>query len=329
MKSIMKISELRIMGGWRLQLLSLTLSVLPLGAYSQEGIVGVLADENTWNTLETVGNIHEAWNTIDDILSFIDGQADIASAGYSSVVSGGSGSLKIGIRHEDMIFRMLLFEQLSAKSLPEEVKLLHPKYSRNYSSKPITPLRGLDEVLLKEQVTYADSIDSVMLYRRKVELMNLAERQIDLQYLVEKARLDEVMGIFSANIGQITFCGGTHEEEEFWQEIYQMEEETIEATHDAYMSGGCRAEVYESVYKDVLQRNYELWEWLKFKSNVKKMKDFYEERGKRRQKERDSIRSVCDAARGRWLENLRSTRDAHYSVNEKWRWSPYMTSNSH
>jgi len=77
----MKKGEIKIMNGWRLQLLSLTLSVLPLGAYSQEGIVGVLADENTWNTLETVGNIHEAWNTIDDIL------ADLVSMLFSGLMA--------------------------------------------------------------------------------------------------------------------------------------------------------------------------------------------------------------------------------------------------
>lgn len=104
------------------------------------------------------------------------------------------------------------------------------------------------------QVEYADSIQSDLEGRAKVEAANIADRQVDLAWVTEGSKIEGKLLNFKNNINALQ--GKTDGEEiAGWTELGQMYDFAIKATRHAYMPNSERQKQYLAIYDEIVKSN--------------------------------------------------------------------------
>ena len=83
----------------------------------------------------------------------------------------------------------------------------------------------------------------------------MADRQIDLAWLAEGDKLNNLLGKFKENIDRIVPSGGNVSDRQRWNELYQMYRCAVKATKDAYMPNAQRKREYLRIYEDIASQN--------------------------------------------------------------------------
>ena len=118
--------------------------------------------------------------------------------------------------------------------------------------------RTLTNVEVTKEEKYAETIKDSLDKRAEIEALNIADRQVDVEWLVEKNKIQRQQNILKKNIEDIVFYGGTSEDKTAWTQIYNMVQESLDSAHDAYMPNSQRKAVYVLLYKDLCQYNVTL-----------------------------------------------------------------------
>lgn len=135
--------------------------------------------------------------------------------------------------------------------------LTHKEY-RNMANDPANnklASRTLTYAEVLKQENYALQIKDSLEKRAEIEALNVADRQVDVEHLVEKDKLDRQQAIFKKSIQDIVYYGGTSTDKTAWTTIYNMVQESIDAAHNAYMPNSQRKAVYLLLYKDLCTYN--------------------------------------------------------------------------
>ena len=133
--------------------------------------------------------------------------------------------------------------------------LLHNNYKKSAAAKNKLSFRTLAGINLYNQVDEAETIDSALVNRAKIEALNVADRQVDLAWLAESDKVNGQMERLKRNIDRILLVGGTPDDKERWTEYYRMYQCAIDATKDAYMPNAQRKKEYLRIYEDVTRQN--------------------------------------------------------------------------
>ena len=116
--------------------------------------------------------------------------------------------------------------------------LLHNSYKKTANEKNKLGYRTLSGLNAYNQVEMAESLDSAMVKRAKVEALNIADRQggaLDIAWKVEGEKLTNKLEDYKKNIDRILGAGGSPDNQERWKDDYNMYKCAIKATQDAYM----------------------------------------------------------------------------------------------
>ena len=153
---------------------------------------------------------------------------------------------------------------------------------------------------LNKEEGHAEALDSALNERKRVELLNIADRTpgiTDVAWQVEKGKIENKLDIFKKNIERLTKEGAPARKYIVWMERYNCINCGLQAVRDAYMPQGKRKEQYIAIYKDILEKNTEVCEYisyLRYQKEIKKHPD------KARPLPRTKIGLVARTAHGRW-----------------------------
>lgn len=182
--------------------------------------------------------------------------------------------------------------------------MLHNSYRKSAAEKNKLGFRTLAGINLYNQVDDAEKIDSALTKRAEIEALNVADRQIDLAWLVESSKINGQLDKMKANIDHIIPTGGTVNDKRRWEELYNMYRCAVKATKDAYMPNAQRKKEYLRIYADLTMQNETLLKHLvqlntqsRTASLLAATNDRVVHKG-----------NVISDAKSRWQENMRCVR---------------------
>ena len=184
--------------------------------------------------------------------------------------------------------------------------LLHNNYKKTAAEKNKLGFRTLAGINLYNQVDDAEKIDSALTKRAEVEALNVADRQIDLAWLAERSKINGQLDKMKANIDHIIPTGGTVNDKQRWEELYNMYQCAVKATKDAYMPNAQRKRQYLSIYADLTAQNETLLKYL-VQLNTQSQTTALLAATNDRVVQKGSIISE---AKSRWQENMKGVRSS-------------------
>lgn len=162
--------------------------------------------------------------------------------------------------HDESVMNQVTIQETGSGSFTPDTyyDVFHKDY-RNYAARDNKlTFRTLVVAAEKRQEPYAEEIDSALTKRAKVEALNLADRQVDAVWLVEKDKVMDALDTFKSNIEKITLYGGTYTSYENWVEIYNMLVCGLNYIRNSYLPNSERQEQYLEIYNDAKSRNKKL-----------------------------------------------------------------------
>lgn len=169
--------------------------------------------------------------------------------------------------HDEVVMNQFMKAEIGSGTLgnggwfaDQYYNLTHSSY-RSMANNPANnklASRTLTNVEVTKEEKYAETIKDSLEKRAEIEALNIADRQVDVEWLVEKGKIQRQQNILKKNIEDIVFYGGTSEDKTAWTQIYNMVQESLDSAHDAYMPNSQRKAVYVLLYKDLCQYNVTL-----------------------------------------------------------------------
>lgn len=157
---------------------------------------------------------------------------------------------------------------------------------------------------LHKQEPYAEAIDSALNERKRVELLNIADRTpgvTDVAWQVERGKIEGKLDILKKNIERITINGGTVQSYREWLERYNSIQCGIDAVRNEYMPQGSRKEQYIAIYKDILVKNVEVCKYLDYLRAVQEAKKHTNSPARQvHPLDTTQIGRIARASHGRW-----------------------------
>lgn len=171
--------------------------------------------------------------------------------------------------HDASVMNQFTIGETGAGSFTPDLyyDLFHKSY-RNYATSHNKQMfRTEMTLMLHKQEPYAENLDSALNDRKRVELKNIADRTpgvTDVAWQVERGKIEGKLDILKKNIERITINGGSVQSYREWLERYNAIQCGIDAIRDAYMPQGSRKEQYIAIYRDILEKNVEVCEYLEY-----------------------------------------------------------------
>ena len=153
---------------------------------------------------------------------------------------------------------------------------------------------------LNKEEGHAEALDSALNERKRVEALNIADRTpgvTDVAWQVEKGKIENKLDIFKKNIERLTTEGAPAKVYIIWMERYNCLNCGLQAVRDAYMPQGMRKEQYLAIYKDILEKNTEVCEYISYLRYEKMIK---RDSTKVRPLPKTKIGMAARTALGRW-----------------------------
>ena len=153
---------------------------------------------------------------------------------------------------------------------------------------------------LNKEEGHAEALDSALNERKRVEALNIADRTpgvTDVAWQVEKGKIENKLDIFKKNIEKLTTEGAPAKVYIIWMERYNCLNCGLQAVRDAYMPQGMRKEQYLAIYKDILEKNTEVCEYISYLRYEKMIK---RDSTKIRPLPKTKLGLVARSALGRW-----------------------------
>lgn len=169
------------------------------------------------------------------------------------------------VRHEvefDILNQFTVMEDGAGDLQPGYYyNLFHKGYKKlqgNGFGNPMTAkknLRWLAEEVFKKEPDKAKAMRDTLKHRRNVEAANIADREVDMSLMGEKARFRGNMSTFKDNINKIQLYGGQAADKKEWMDVYNAFSCGFDAISEAYMPPGQRSKEYVALNKSLLERN--------------------------------------------------------------------------
>ena len=227
----------------------------------------------------------------------------------------GNAQSYVTYNHDSSKKNQITVMETGGGSLSPELyyQLLHSSYKKSAASKNKLGFRTTAGIGAYNQVEYAEAIDSALTKRAEIEVLNMADRQIDLAWKVEGSKINNKMNAFKSNIDRILPVGGSIGDKQRWTEYYHVYETAIKAIKDAYMPNAKRKKMYLQIYADVAKQNETLIKQLVQMSNANKTKELLAANGNYQTANK---RSVISSASSKWREAGMAVRNNTSSDND-------------
>ena len=98
-------------------------------------------------------------------------------------------------------------------------------------------------------------MDTSLTKRAEIEALNMADRQVDLAWNAEGAKIQKALASFQANIDRIYEAGGNASDTQVWQERLHLFQTGVSAVREGYMPNAQRKRQYLRIYEDICRAN--------------------------------------------------------------------------
>lgn len=208
--------------------------------------------------------------------------------------------------HDASVMNQFLIGETGAGSFTPD--LFYDAFHKNYRNGAMMTnkqfFRTEMTLTLHKQEPYAENLDSALTDRKRVEFKNIADRTpgiTDAAWLVEKGKIEGKLDILKKNIERITINGGSVQSYREWLERYNAIQCGIDAVRNEYMPQGSRKEQYIAIYRDILEKNVEVCEYLDYLRSAKTVKYFVtQSSNKVHPIDTSRISRIARASHGRW-----------------------------
>lgn len=177
------------------------------------------------------------------------------------LVSIQSWAQQVTYSHDASKYGQIMVMELGAGSLTLEVyyKLTHNSYRKGAKAPTSVKntLRTATQIASLPQVDMADSIQSDLESRAKIEAMNIADRQIDIAWLTEGEKINSRLLAFKNNLNGLV-GKATSEEIDAWTDLARMYDFAIKTVRKGYMPNSERQKQYLAIYDEVTASNDKL-----------------------------------------------------------------------
>lgn len=224
----------------------------------------------------------------------------VCSVGLISTSVANMNAQYFTYNHDDAKMNQITVMETGAGSLTPETYywLFHNSYKNSAAEKNKTSFRTIASIAGYQQVENADSVKASLKKRAEVEVLNMADRQIDIAWLVESSKVNNKLQDFSNNINRIITAGGSSNDKDRWTQYYNMFQCAIKATQDAYMPNSERKKQYISIYNDLCKENEALVTYIVRLSNKNKTAELLSATYSKPDKRKE----ITTAAHNRWRE---------------------------
>lgn len=147
--------------------------------------------------------------------------------------------------------------------------IAHKRYSESAVTKNKLRYRTEAAASAYLQVKMAETVDTSMTQRAKIEALNMADRKIDLAWQTEGAKIEAKLKAYKDNIGRIVEAGGKASDKERWEDYYNLFQTAIRSVGDSYMPNSQRKREYQRIYSDLCTQNETLLSYLVMLDNRK------------------------------------------------------------
>ncbi len=136
--------------------------------------------------------------------------------------------------------------------------VFHPDYRQWAAAENKELYRILTYYSWYRELPMAEEIDSCLKERAKIEGYNLIDRQVDLAWPLEQAKVENKKAVFLRNINRISTLGGSAQDYKRWQNIYEAIDCGLRNVKDSYLPNSERQKSYLAIYKDLVKYNTDL-----------------------------------------------------------------------
>ena len=204
--------------------------------------------------------------------------------------------------HDESVMNQFTIGETGAGSFTPDwyYDVLHKNYRNGAMMTNKQFFRSQMNLTLYQEVPHAESLDSALTERMRVEAKNIADRTpglTDIAWQVERGKIESKLSVLKGNIERITLEGGSAHSYTTWLERYNAINCGLQAVRDAYMPQGKRKEQYLAIYKDILLKNTEVCEYILY---LRKLKEVKNSSSSTQAPRRANITTICRSAHGRW-----------------------------
>ncbi len=183
--------------------------------------------------------------------------ASLALAHAPGAMAQGTG---FTYRHDASRYNQFLAMEVGGGVLTPSwyYQAFHRGYRLDALAMPKAEQRALAEACCARQVPSSVTVDSALCRRALVEAANVADRQVDLAWALERPKVQGALDAFSLNVDRIPGLGGGTGDQAAWRERLDMFECALEAVREAYMPNSERKARFLEIHDDVTEANARL-----------------------------------------------------------------------
>lgn len=176
--------------------------------------------------------------------------------------------------HDASKMNQITVMEIGAGTLTPELYywMFHNNYKKSAAQKNKLGYRTAAGISAYKQVDMSKQMDSAMVKRGEIELLNIADRKggaLDVAWMAEGSKITDKLETFHRNIERIMVTGGSRDCKERWTYIYNMCKSAVKATQDAYMPNAKRKKQYLQIYADICRQNETLVKYIAQLSRAK------------------------------------------------------------
>ena len=214
----------------------------------------------------------------------------------------GAKAQYVTYNHDSSVMNQFTIGEIGAGSFTPDLyyDALHKNYRNGAMMTNKQFYRSQMKLALNPEEGHAEALDSALNERKRVEFKNIADRTpgvTDVAWQVEKGKIENKLDIFKKNIERLTMEGAPAKVYIIWMERYNCINCGLQAVRDAYMPQGKRKEQYLAIYKDILEKNTEVCEYIAY---LRYQKMIERDSTKARPLAKTKIGMVARSAHGRW-----------------------------
>ena len=214
----------------------------------------------------------------------------------------GARAQSMTYNHDASVMNQFTIGEVGLGSFTPDIyyDMLHKNYRNGAMMTNKQLFRTQMHMELNKEEGHAEALDSALNERKRVEMKNIADRTpgvTDVAWQVEKGKIENKLDIFKKNIERLTKEGAPAKVYIFWMERYNCINCGLQAVRDAYMPQGKRKEQYIAIYKDILEKNNELCEYIAYLRYQKMIK---RDSTKARPLPKTKVGLIARTSHGRW-----------------------------
>lgn len=230
--------------------------------------------------------------------------------------------------HDASVMNQFLIGETGAGSFTPDLyyDVFHKSYRNGAMLTNKQLFRAQMTLTLHKQEPYAEALDSALTDRKRVEFKNIADRTpgvTDVAWQVERGKIEGKLDILKRNIERITINGGSVQSYREWLDRYNAIQCGIDAIRNEYMPQGSRKEQYIAIYRDILEKNVEVCEYLDYLRAAQEAKKHTNKPARSVHPiDTTQIKRIARASHGRWKIALAAasggTANHEESADERW-----------